>query len=81
LRLDGALVRGCVTPTSAAAGKQVTTIEGLAAREADALRAAWPQIDVVQCGYCQSSQPMGACALLGKTGRRRSRPTHRSTRR
>ncbi len=48
-------------------GKAITTIEGLAGAEADALRAAWTEIDVVQCGYCQSGQLMSACALLKKT--------------
>ena len=66
VHLDGEAVRSCVTPLSAAAGKEVTTIEGLAGREADALRAAWTEVDVVQCGYCQSGQLMSACALLRK---------------
>jgi len=44
----------------------VTTIEGLAGGEAEALRAAWTQVDVVQCGYCQSGQLMSACTLLRK---------------
>ncbi|MEJ8849427.1 (2Fe-2S)-binding protein [Variovorax rhizosphaerae] len=69
VHLDGEAVRSCVTPLSAAEGKQVTTIEGLAGPEADALRAAWTQVDVVQCGYCQSGQLMSACALLRKTPR------------
>jgi isoquinoline 1-oxidoreductase alpha subunit len=67
IHLDGAAVRSCVTPVSAALGKAITTIEALAGREADALRAAWAQIDVVQCGYCQSGQLMSACALLKKS--------------
>lgn len=66
VHLDGEQVRSCVTPVSAAAGKEITTIEGLAGREADALRAAWTEVDVVQCGYCQSGQLMSACALLRK---------------
>ena len=66
VQLDGEAVRSCVTPLSAAAGKEITTIEGLAGREADALRAAWTEVDVVQCGYCQSGQLMSACALLKK---------------
>jgi len=69
VHLDGEAVRSCVTPLSAAVGKQVTTIEGLAGKEADALRAAWTAVDVVQCGYCQSGQLMSACALLRKTPR------------
>jgi isoquinoline 1-oxidoreductase alpha subunit len=67
VHLDGAPVRSCVTPLSAAAGRPVTTIEGLAGPEAEALRAAWTEVDVVQCGYCQSGQLMSACALLKKT--------------
>jgi isoquinoline 1-oxidoreductase alpha subunit len=62
-------VRSCTTPLSAAAGQTVTTIEGLQGPEADALRAAWTEVDVVQCGYCQSGQLMSACALLKATPR------------
>jgi len=64
---DGQPVRGCVTPLAAVAGREVTSIEGLQGREADALRAAWLALDVVQCGYCQSGQLMSAAALLKKT--------------
>ena len=64
IHLDGVVVRACVTPVSAAVGKAIATIEGLAGREADALRVAWTTVDVVQCGYCQSGQLMSACALL-----------------
>ena len=67
VHLDGEPVRSCVTPISAVGNRAVTTIEGLAGREADALRAAWAEVDVVQCGYCQSGQLMSACALLKKT--------------
>ncbi len=67
IQLDGAAVRSCVTPVSAAIGKSITTIEGLTGREAQALRAAWTDVDVVQCGYCQSGQLMSACALLKKS--------------
>jgi isoquinoline 1-oxidoreductase alpha subunit len=66
VHLDGEQSRSCVTPLSAAEGKEVTTIEGLSGPEAEALRAAWTQVDVVQCGYCQSGQLMSACALLRK---------------
>ena len=69
VHLDGEQARSCVTPVSAAAGKDITTIEGLVGPEADALRAAWTEVDVVQCGYCQSGQLMSACALLKKTPR------------
>jgi isoquinoline 1-oxidoreductase subunit alpha len=67
VHLDGEPVRSCVTPLSAVGSRQVTTIEGLQGREAEAVREAWAQVDVVQCGYCQSGQVMSACALLAKT--------------
>ena len=67
VHLDGQQVRSCVLPLAAVAGREVTTIEGLQGREADALRAAWTDIDVVQCGYCQGGQLMSACALLKVT--------------
>lgn len=67
VHLDGEAVRSCVTPLEAVGSREVTTIEGLKGREADALRNAWAEVDVVQCGYCQSGQLMSACALLKKT--------------
>ena len=67
VHVDGEPVRSCVTPIAGLAGKDITTIEGLAGREAQALKAAWTEVDVVQCGYCQSGQLMSACALLKKT--------------
>ena len=67
VHLDGVPVRSCVTPLSAVRAREVTTIEGLQGTEADALRRAWTDIDVVQCGYCQTGQLMSACALLKKT--------------
>ena len=66
VHLDGEPVRSCVTPLSAVAGREVTTIEGLQGPQAQALQAAWVDIDVVQCGYCQTGQLMSACALLKK---------------
>ena len=66
VHLDGQPVRGCVTPLAAAAGRTVTSIEGLQGRVADAVRAAWIDVDVVQCGYCQSGQIMAAAALLAQ---------------
>jgi isoquinoline 1-oxidoreductase subunit alpha len=66
VHVDGQPVRSCVTPLSAAAGKPVTTIEGLQGPVADAVRAAWLKLDVVQCGYCQSGQIMAAVALLAQ---------------
>jgi isoquinoline 1-oxidoreductase subunit alpha len=67
VHVDGQPTRACVTPVSVLAGRDVTTIEGLAGREASALKAAWIDLDVVQCGYCQSGQLMSACALLKNT--------------
>ena len=65
VHLDGKPVRSCQTPISAAAGKKVTTIEGIAAtRTGKAVQTAWLKQDVPQCGYCQSGQIMSACALL-----------------
>jgi isoquinoline 1-oxidoreductase alpha subunit len=64
VHLDGQAVRSCITPLAAVGAREVTTIEGLAGRQAQALRRAWTEIDVVQCGYCQGGQLMSACALL-----------------
>ena len=66
VHLDGEPVRGCVTPIAAVGERAVTTIEGLQGKAADAVRAAWIKLDVVQCGYCQSGQIMAAAALLSK---------------
>ncbi len=67
VQIDGVAVRACVTPLSAVGTRPVATIEGIQGREIDALRAAWTEIDVVQCGYCQSGQLMSAAALLKTT--------------
>ena len=64
VHLDGEAVRSCVTPVSRAAGKQVTTIEGLSADLSHPVQRAWIEEDVPQCGYCQSGQIMAAAALL-----------------
>lgn len=65
VHLDGRAIRSCVTPVSMARGKQVTTIEGLAETELGrTVQAAWREVDVPQCGYCQSGQIMAATALL-----------------
>jgi isoquinoline 1-oxidoreductase subunit alpha len=67
VHLDGKPVRSCSTPMSAAAGKKVTTIEGIGnTRTGKAVQAAWVGHDVPQCGYCQSGQIMSACALLAE---------------
>jgi isoquinoline 1-oxidoreductase alpha subunit len=67
VHLDGEAVRSCVTPISVAAGKTITTIEGLAQIGPHPLQQAWIAEDVPQCGYCQSGQIMQAAALLAKT--------------
>jgi len=64
VHLDGQPVRSCVTPIDAVGRREITTIEGLQGPQADALRRTWTEVDVVQCGYCQSGQLMSACALL-----------------
>jgi isoquinoline 1-oxidoreductase alpha subunit len=65
VHLDGAAIRSCVTPVSAAAGKKITTIEAMSAgKVGKAVQAAWIKHDVPQCGYCQSGQIMSATALL-----------------
>jgi isoquinoline 1-oxidoreductase alpha subunit len=67
VHLDGQPVRSCSMPLSAAAGKKVTTVEGIGAtRAGKAVQAAWIRHDVPQCGYCQSGQIMSASALLAK---------------
>ena len=65
VHLDGKPVRSCGTPLSAALGKKVTTIEGIGATPSGKkVQAAWAELDVPQCGYCQSGQIMSASALL-----------------
>jgi isoquinoline 1-oxidoreductase alpha subunit len=67
VHVDGVPTRSCVTPISAVEGKNVTTIEGIQGRVAEAVQASWDRIQVPQCGYCQSGQVMAATALLSKT--------------
>jgi isoquinoline 1-oxidoreductase subunit alpha len=65
VHLDGVATRSCTLPLSAASGKKITTIEGIAEGETlHAVQQAWLDLDVVQCGYCQSGQIMSATALL-----------------
>jgi isoquinoline 1-oxidoreductase alpha subunit len=65
VHLDGQAIRSCVTPVSAAVGKKLTTIEHMSEDKiGQVVQAAWSEIDVVQCGYCQSGQIMAATALL-----------------
>ena len=69
VHLDGAAVRSCSLPVSAAAGKRVVTIEGLSPDSSHPVQKAWLALDVPQCGYCQSGQIMAAAALLAKNRR------------
>jgi isoquinoline 1-oxidoreductase subunit alpha len=64
VHVDGEALRSCVMPLSAVAGKAITTIEGLSPDGSHAVQRAWAELDVVQCGYCQSGQIMSAAALL-----------------
>jgi len=64
VHIDGVATRSCVLPLRAVAGKSITTIEGLSSDRSHAVQKAWLQIDVPQCGYCQSGQIMSAAALL-----------------
>jgi isoquinoline 1-oxidoreductase alpha subunit len=66
VHLDGAPLRSCVTPVSAVGGRKITTIEGLSPRGDHPVQRAWAELDVVQCGYCQSGQIMAAAALLAE---------------
>ena len=67
VHVDGAPLRACVTPASAVSGRRITTIEGLSADASHPVQKAWAELDVVQCGYCQSGQIMQAAALLKTT--------------
>ncbi|MDM0114995.1 (2Fe-2S)-binding protein [Variovorax sp. J22R133] len=69
VHLNGAAVRSCSTPMSAAMGKNVTTIEGLDPKGMHPLQVAWREAGVPQCGYCQSGQIMQAAALLAENKR------------
>ena len=64
VHLNGEAVRSCVTKLSRAAGQNVVTIEGLAENHDHPLQVAWQELDVPQCGYCQSGQIMSAAVLL-----------------
>jgi isoquinoline 1-oxidoreductase alpha subunit len=67
VHLDGAAARSCLTPLRSAAGKQITTIEGLSATGTHPVQQAWRAENVPQCGYCQVGQIMQAAALLKST--------------
>src|SRR4051812_16421611 len=67
VHLDGEPIRSCQTPISVVGDKHVTTIEGLSSARSHPVQQAWIELDVPQCGYCQSGQIMSASALLAKT--------------
>ncbi|WP_321804895.1 (2Fe-2S)-binding protein [Burkholderia sp. BCC1993] len=64
VHLDGTAIRACITPVAVAAGKRVTTIEGLSTDLTHPLQQSWQELNVAQCGYCQSGQIMQAASLL-----------------
>ncbi len=66
VHMDGQPVRACLTPVSSAAGKSVTTIEGLGTDQLHVVQQAWVDENVPQCGYCQAGQIMSAAALLAR---------------
>jgi isoquinoline 1-oxidoreductase alpha subunit len=66
VHLDGQPVRSCNTQVGAVAGRKITTIEGLSAKNDHPVQKAWIELDVPQCGYCQSGQIMSAAALLAQ---------------
>ena len=66
VHLNGQAIRSCITPVSNVANKAVTTIEGLSTDNSHPVQAAWIELDVPQCGYCQSGQIMAATSLLAK---------------
>lgn len=72
VHVNGEATRSCVMPVSAAASSKITTIEGLSAKGDHPLQLAWDEVDVAQCGYCQSGQIMTAAALL----KRNPKPTN-----
>jgi isoquinoline 1-oxidoreductase alpha subunit len=71
VHVNGEAARSCLTPMSAAAGKEITTIEGLSENGTHPVQSAWEQVQVPQCGYCQSGQIMQAVAFL----KQKPRPT------
>lgn len=69
VHVDGEPTRSCVLPVSALAGRKITTIEGLSKDRSHPVQQAWIELDVPQCGYCQSGQIMSAVALLAQKPR------------
>jgi isoquinoline 1-oxidoreductase alpha subunit len=66
VHVDGMAMRSCVAPVGDYEGSEITTIEGVSGKTAEVVQTAWQQLDVVQCGYCQSGQVMTAIALLSE---------------
>ena len=66
VHIDGEATRSCVTPVSSVSGKKITTIEGLSPDRSHPVQRAWIEVDVPQCGYCQSGQIMSAASLLAR---------------
>ncbi len=64
VHIEGKAMRACITPMKEAAGKSITTIEGLGAKSEHPVQRAWRELNVPQCGYCQSGQMMQAASLL-----------------
>ena len=64
--VDGRAVRSCMTHVGSVAGQQITTIEGLSSEGQHVVQKAWEEVDVAQCGYCQSGQILTAAALLDR---------------
>jgi isoquinoline 1-oxidoreductase alpha subunit len=69
VHLEGEAIRSCITPVSGVAGKKITTIEGLSPDRSHPVQRAWIEVDVPQCGYCQSGQIMSAAALLAQNAK------------
>jgi isoquinoline 1-oxidoreductase alpha subunit len=69
VQVNGAAIRSCVTPVSSVAGQDVLTIEGLSEKGGHPVQLAWAELDVPQCGYCQSGQIVAAAALLAEKPR------------
>ena len=69
VHVDGEPTRSCVTPIEAIEGAEITTIEGLDSSVSKAVQAAWQELDVAQCGYCQSGQIMSAVGLLSENAK------------
>jgi aerobic-type carbon monoxide dehydrogenase small subunit (CoxS/CutS family) len=69
VHLEGEAIRSCITPVSSVAGKKITTIEGLSPDRSHPVQRAWIEVNVPQCGYCQSGQIMSAASLLAQNAK------------